>query len=71
MLDLLCRKSSSGDLDVNLAMRHLASHEWGRARMTLERALAKGRLSEPEQARSIEPQPPPPQHPRHVRTRGR
>jgi hypothetical protein len=48
MLDLLCRKSSSGDLDVNLAMRQLASHEWGRARMTLERALAKGRLSEPE-----------------------
>ena len=48
MLDLLSRKSSSGDLDVNLAMRHLASHEWGRARMTLERALAKGRLSEPE-----------------------
>jgi len=53
MLDLLCRKSSSGDLDVNLAMRHLASHEWGRARMTLERALAKGRLSEPEQVRIL------------------
>ena len=53
MLDLLCRKSSSGDLDVNLAMRHLASHEWGRARMTLERALAKGRLSEPERARVL------------------
>jgi hypothetical protein len=48
MLDLLCRKSSSGDLDVNLARRHLANHEWGRARMTLERALDKGRLSEPE-----------------------
>ena len=42
MLDLLCRKSNCGDLEVNLAMRHLASHEWGRARMTLERALAKG-----------------------------
>ncbi len=53
MLDLLCRKSSSGDLDVNLARHHLASHEWGRARMTLERALAKGRLSEPEQARIL------------------
>lgn len=53
MLDLLCRKSSNGDLDVNLARRHLASHEWGRARMTLERALAKGRLSEPEQARIL------------------
>ena len=53
MLDLLCRKSSSGDLDVNLARRHLASHEWGWARMTLERALAKGRLSEPEQARIL------------------
>lgn len=50
MPDLLCRKSSSGDLDVNLAKRHLASHEWGRSRTTLERALTKGRLSEPEQA---------------------
>ncbi|MCB1695648.1 MAG: hypothetical protein KDI34_05415 [Halioglobus sp.] len=53
MLDLLCRKSNCGDLEVNLAMRHLASHEWGRARMTLERALAKGRLSEPETARTL------------------
>jgi hypothetical protein len=50
MLDLLCRKSNCGDLEVNLAMRHLANHEWGRARMALERGLAKGLLSEPEQA---------------------
>jgi len=53
MLDLLCRKSSSGDLEVNLARRHLATHEWGRARMALERGLAKGRLSEPERARIL------------------
>ncbi|PLW69908.1 hypothetical protein DWB85_17165 [Seongchinamella sediminis] len=53
MLQFLCRKSISGDIDVNLAMRHLASHEWGRARVILERALAKGRLSEPEQARIL------------------
>ena len=53
MLDLLCRKSGCGDLDVNLARRHLACHEWGRARLALERGLAKGRLSEPEQARLL------------------
>ena len=50
MLDLLCRKSACGDLKVNLARHYLACHEWGRARLVLERGLAKGRLSEPEQA---------------------
>ena len=53
MLDLLCRKSSCADLDVNLARQYLARHEWGRARMALEKGLAKGRLSEPEQARIL------------------
>ncbi len=53
MLDLLCLKSGCGDLDVNLARRHLACHEWGRARAALERGLAKGRLSEPEQPRKL------------------
>lgn len=53
MLDLLSRKSSCGDLDVNLARHHLASNEWGRARMALERGLAKGRLSEPERAHTL------------------
>lgn len=53
MLDLLCRKSSCGDLEVNLARHHLACHEWGRARLALERGLAKGQLSEPEQAQML------------------
>ena len=53
MLDLLCRKSTCGDLEVNLARRHLACHEWGRARLALERGLAKGQLSEPEQAQML------------------
>ena len=53
MLDLLCRKSACGDLKVNLARHYLACHEWGRARLTLEKGLAKGRLSEPEQARML------------------
>ena len=53
MLDLLCRKSSCADLQVNLARQYLASHEWGRARMALEKGLAQGRLSEPEQARIL------------------
>lgn len=53
MLDLLCRKSSCGDLDVNLARRYLAFDEWGQARLALERGLSKGRFSEPEQARLL------------------
>ena len=53
MLDLLSRKTTRGDLDVNLARRHLACHEWGRARLALERGLAKGGLSEPAQARIL------------------
>ena len=53
MLDLLCRKSSGGDLDVNLAKQYLARHEWGQARMALERGLAKGGLSEPQGARAL------------------
>ena len=53
MLDLLCRKSTCGDLEVNLARHHLACHEWSRARLALERGLAKGRLSEPEQAQML------------------
>ena len=53
MLDWICRKSCSGDVDVNLAKRHLAAHEWGQARIALERALAKGQLSEPQRARIL------------------
>ena len=53
MLDLLCRRSSCADLDINLARQYLARHEWGQARMALERGLAKGRLSEPEKARDL------------------
>lgn len=53
MLDLLCRKSNGGNLDVNLAREHLARHEWGQARMALERGLAKGGLSEPQEARAL------------------
>ena len=53
MLELLCRRSKCADLDVNLAWQYLARHEWGQARMALERGLAKGQLSEPEKARDL------------------
>ena len=53
MLDLLCQKSVCGDLDVNLARRLLDCHEWGRVWLALERGMAKGRLSEPEQVRML------------------
>jgi hypothetical protein len=50
MLDLLSGKSSSGDLYVNLAVRHLEGHEWGQAKMAIEKGLSKGRLTEPDKA---------------------
>lgn len=42
MLNLLSKKASSGDLYINLAQNYLQKHEWGLARMSVERALAKG-----------------------------
>ncbi len=54
MLDILAKKSQRGDLCVNLARQHLLNHEWGLARMALEDALARGRLSEPELARTLQ-----------------
>ncbi|PLW69607.1 hypothetical protein [Pseudohalioglobus lutimaris] len=53
MIDLLCRKTSGGDLHISLAERYLANGEWGRARMAIEEGFAKGRLSEPERARRL------------------
>lgn len=47
MIDLLSGKASSGDLYLNMAMRYLEQHEWGQAMIAIERAVAKGRLSEP------------------------
>jgi len=49
MIDHLSRKAASGDLYVNRAMQYLQQHEWGRAMMAIESAIAKGCLSdEPE-----------------------
>ncbi|KAA1193974.1 hypothetical protein F0M18_00570 [Pseudohalioglobus sediminis] len=53
MLDILCRKTSRGDLHISQAERYLARGEWGRARMAVEEGFAKGRLSEPERARRL------------------
>jgi hypothetical protein len=50
MLNLLSKKASSGDLYINLAQGYLQKHEWGLARMSVERAFAKGALSEPDHA---------------------
>ncbi|MDA9091648.1 hypothetical protein OAE19_02245 [Porticoccaceae bacterium] len=50
---MLSKKSSSGDLYIDLAMRHLENHEWGLARMAIHNGIAKGRLSEPDQACAI------------------
>ncbi len=50
MIDVLSRKVAAGDLYINLARRHLANHEWGEARIAVEKGIAKGRLSDPRQA---------------------
>ena len=54
MLELLAKKSSRGDLCVNLARQHLLNHEWGLARMAVEDALARGQLSDFELVRSLQ-----------------
>ena len=54
MIDLLSKKVASGDLYLNLAVRHLQNHEWGLARRALEEAMAKGRMSEPNRARILQ-----------------
>ena len=53
MLDLLSKKTACGDIYINLAKRHLGNHEWGQARMAIEKGLAKGRLSGPDQACAV------------------
>jgi len=53
MLDLLARKASTGDLYVNMAEHHLENHEWGQAIMAIEKAVAKGRLSEPDRVGTV------------------
>jgi len=53
MLDLLSRKASSGDLYITMAQAHLQKHEWGLAKLSVEKALAKGALSEPDHAREL------------------
>jgi hypothetical protein len=50
MLEILSHKVAAGDLYVSLAQRHLANHEWGQARIAIEKGIAKGRLSDSRQA---------------------
>ncbi len=53
MLELISRKSSTGDISVNLAEHYLARQEWGRARMALLRGLEKGGLTRPARAHEL------------------
>ena len=50
MIELLARKSASGDLFINLAKHHLQEHEWGLARMAILEGLSRGKLSDLDQA---------------------
>lgn len=53
MIELLSKKTSSGDLYINMARDYLSKHEWGLAKMSVERGLDKGALSEPNHAREL------------------
>ncbi len=50
---MLARKADSGDLSANLARQHLRNHEWGLAKIAVEDALARGRLSDPDKVHSL------------------
>ena len=53
MIDLLSSKAASGDIYINMAMQYLERHEWGQAMLAVEKAVAKGRLSEPDQVDAV------------------
>ena len=53
MIEILSRRSRSGDLCINLARRYLMANEWGMARLAVQEGLARGRLSEPDQASAL------------------
>lgn len=53
MIDILSRKTTGGDLCINLARHHLKMHEWGLAKKAAEEGLARGQLSEPDKANAL------------------
>ena len=50
MLHLLAKKSTSGEMSVNLAEHYLANHEWGLAKQAIEEALSKSGLLDMDHA---------------------
>ena len=44
MMELVPRKATTGQVDINRARMYLKRHEWGLARMALEDGLSKGGL---------------------------
>lgn len=46
MIDLIAKKSSCGEIFINKARQHLARHEWGLARISIEQGLSKGGLDD-------------------------
>ena len=50
MIQLLARKSFSGELYVRIAKMHLENHEWGRALTAIDEALEKGGLVDGQEA---------------------
>ena len=50
MLHLLAKKSTTGEVSVNLAEHYLANHEWGLAKQAIEEALSKGNILDADYA---------------------
>jgi hypothetical protein len=53
MIELLAKKSCSGEISINKAKQHLTRHEWGLARMALEQGLNKGGLDDQREVETL------------------
>jgi len=53
MIDLLAKRSRSGDISINKAKQHLARHEWGLARLAVEEGIFKGGLADRREVDSL------------------
>ena len=54
MIEAIARKSTTGEIFINLARTHLRRNEWGRARIALEEGLSKGCLNNLDEAKEMQ-----------------
>jgi Tfp pilus assembly protein PilF len=53
MIKLLAKRSSAGQIYLNVAKKYLSEHEWGLARHAIEIALEKGHLVDVEEGHRL------------------